>query len=129
MNFAGALLWLFTGLISVGNDGIWAVLFFFDFALFTLTGIICSLRARARVETDPFGITVVNMWRTKRFRWEDVDAVIFDGRRAVRLLTRSEVVKCDGLNWQGWRRQGIREPLDSAAAWLEATRAYYSVHV
>jgi Bacterial PH domain len=101
-----------------------------------VSAVVGFRESKTRVETDPFGITVVNRWRTHRFRWADVDAIVFDGRRSITLLTRDKVVACDALTWQkraprSLRRAttGPRPPLDAAAAWLAETLAYRSAYV
>jgi hypothetical protein len=79
-------------------------------------------QCRARVEVDPFGVTVVNTWRTYRVRWTDIDAVVSASRPTVTLLARDRVINCDAFPMKRSPEPGACE---AAGDFLEATRLHY----
>lgn len=128
----GALLG--TVLVSpAGRDFPLGALFVVIVGTNVVEAVVLWRRSVSRVELDPHGITVVNAWRTRRFRWAAIDAVVADGRPGVTLLTADSVLVCDALR-SSWRwpfgtitaKPESINAMNNAAVYLEATRAYYA---
>jgi len=89
------------------------------------TVLLSALAAwnRTYSEVDAQGITVVNVFRTHRVRWSDIDVVQLGGRPAITLLTRDRRITCWALNQRPgdllpWSRLGRRQCLEVTAAWM-----------
>lgn len=78
---------------------------------------------RTYTEVDAEGITVVNVFRTHRVRWSDIDLVQLDGRPAITLLTKDRRITCWALNQRPgdllpWSRLVRRQCFEATVDWM-----------